>query len=140
MTIKHRWFAALVVVASLLAGCGAAQPSLDRTRLNLELSIHANQGHLIARMHQLNGSVMSSNPLGVKAALQNPTTHYGTLLGPAASWTLVFGAMPQKPAVRVFVNGHRAEQKMVKAGYIVWDYFLSGDVKHPVVKIETNNS
>lgn len=140
VTTKSQWFSAIILSTGLLAGCGAAQPALDWTRLNLELSIHANHGQLMAHMMQFNGSVMTSNPLPLKEALQNPTTYFGTLLGPAESWTLVFGAEPKKPAERIFVNGHRAVQQPTRStiapGYIVWHYFLPGDVSHPVVKIK----
>ena len=140
MTTKSHWFAAIILSTGLLAGCGAAQPALDWTRLNLELSIHANHEQLTAHMMQVNGSVMTSNPLPLTEALQNPTTYFGTLLGPAASWTLVFGAEPKKMAERIFVNGHRAVQHPTHSttvpGYIVWHYFLPGDVSHPVVTIK----
>ena len=123
----------------LLSGCGATQPALDRTALNVELSIHVKQGQLTADMNQLNGSVLFSNPLDLAAAIQNPTTRYGMLVGPGDSWTLVFGAEPQATAEQVFVNGHRAEQKPMTAGDRVWDYFLPGDVSHPLVTLKNNN-
>lgn len=129
----------LMLIGSLAAGCGASQPALDRSRLNLELSFHVSQGQLTAHIQQLNGSVMLSNPLMLNTAIQNPAADYGTLLGPAASWTLVFGAVPPRGSERVFVNGHRAAQKKIKSGYIVWEYFLPGDVSHPTVKTKSSN-
>ncbi len=141
MATTSQWFLALILSISsgLLAGCGTTQPALDRTVLNDELSIHLSKGQLTADMMRINGSVMISNPLTLRAALQNPVTHFGILVGPAASWTLVFGVEPQKPGERIFVNGHRTVQHSTPAsvtpGYIVWHCFLSGNVGHPVVKI-----
>ncbi len=119
-----------------IIGLRATQPALDRTALNVELSIYVKQGQLTADMNQLNGSVLFSNPLDLAAALQNSTTHYGMLVGRGDTWTLVFGAEPQETAEQVFVNGHRAEQKPMTAGYRVWDCFLPGDVSHPLVTLK----
>lgn len=133
MSMKSQWVI-ILLFGGLLAGCGATQQSLDQTALNLELTIHANHGDLTASVNQSNGSVLSSTPLPLKEALQNPIAHYGTLLGPADSWTLVFGAEPKNPSRSILVNGHRAIQKTVKSGYVVWHYFLPGPVSHPTVK------
>lgn len=129
----------LTLCGNFLAGCGANQPPLDMARLNFELSTRINENRLTAYMREFNGSIMISKPVALNTALQTPSEHYGTLIGPADAWTLVFGVAPTSD--RVFVNGHLALKRRAKvleqSHCLIWDYFLPGDVTHPVIKIKS---
>lgn len=116
MTERSKWLTILALGGGLLSGCGATQPALDRTALNVELSIHLKQDQLTVYMNQFNGSVLFSNPLELTAALQKPTTQYGMLVGPGAGWTGVRGCTAEN-AGKVVVNGYRAEEKSMTSAY-----------------------
>ncbi len=160
---KKRWIMGITMSASLLVGCGvmakvkstAASPSttspaprrsvaqkvLAQVPLVRRLQISLEQGWLIVRVQLPRGGQSVSRPLLLKAALKNPARHYGTLVGAASQWTLVFGVDPVKAAM-VRVDGHSAVQTptppTVKPGYTLWEYFLTGDVKHPVIKVQNS--
>lgn len=163
MTLKMVWFTALVLSSAVLSGCGAAasaaptsapsgtsrstaptQPpttkALAQVPLVRKVSVNLNKGQLTAHMPVAQGTPLASQPLSLTAALHDPTTHYGTLKGPG--WTLVFGVEPPKAAA-ILVNGHRAvatpTPATMKPGYVVWEYFLSGQVNRPVVQFASHS-
>ncbi len=157
--MKNPWLATLVLCGALLAGCGAVPlspqssvapkttshsptaPSDTKTLAQIplvrQLSLNLNKGQLTAHMQQGHGSPLVSQPLSLAAALRQPTTHYGVLDG--TGWTLVFGAESQTGASAILVDGHQAMQNptpsTIKPGYILWEYFLSGHVNRPSVKM-----
>ena len=106
--------ASVLIITAFTVRCYPTGP--DRMVLNDELSIHLRQGQLTAGMMRINGSVMISNPLTLRAGLQIwRLATAPSFVGLAASWTLVFGVEPQKPEERIVVNGHRTVQHSTPA-------------------------
>ncbi|MDA8206112.1 MAG: hypothetical protein M0Z36_08585 [Thermaerobacter sp.] len=153
-------FAIIVLVSSLVAGCGAtnsssgttspitsssassppASESIVQVPLIQRLSVNLNDGQLTAKVTRAHENPLTSKPIVLKSALQSPTSHWGILNGP--TWTLVFGAAHQGVS-GILVNGHPATQHptppTMKPGYILWEYFLPGHVNRPVVKLANHS-
>lgn len=158
--VRMRPWVVAVVLSGIFVGCGvikhssdstnsmppptvlgkspASHRALDQMPLIRRLSIIVENGRLIARVTRQNGTPLVSRPISLKAALLNPSIHYGIMFSP--TWTLVFGII-RNPSLQVLISGHMATQNptphTIKPGYTLWDYFLRGRVTKPSVKFHS---